>query len=162
MTMSYPKTTVTAPGDRELVIQRVFDAPRELVFRAYTDPEALVRWWGPREWTTEVRSMDVRPGGRWHYVMRGPGGEEAWGIATYREVVPPERLVYTDAFSDAEGSTVPPEMEITVIFEDQGGKTLLSSTTLFASTEERQQVIEMGVVEGMGQTLDRLDEYLAL
>jgi uncharacterized protein YndB with AHSA1/START domain len=160
--MTQPHTTnVTTPGDRDIVMTRVFDAPRERVFKAYTDPDAIARWWGPRGWTTENRRMDVRPGGTWHYCMRGPDGAESWGLGVYREVVEPERLVYVDSFSDADGNTVPPSMVITVTFAEQGEKTRLTVHTVFSTPEERDQVLEMGVVEGMNETLDRLEELLA-
>jgi uncharacterized protein YndB with AHSA1/START domain len=158
------KTTVsTNLAERELLMSRVFDAPRELVFRAYTEPEHLVHWWGPRGWSLPVCKIDLRPGGVWHYCMKGPGGEESWGKGVYHEIVPPERLVYTDVFSDAEGNTVDgmPSMLITVEFVDEGGKTKVSSRTQFGTPEELESILAMGVVLGMTETLDRLEEYLA-
>lgn len=157
-----PKLKVDLVGEQELVLERVFHAPRELVFRAWTDAEALKQWWGPRVYPTTYCTVDLRVGGAWHYMMLGPNGEEAWGKAIYDEITPPERLVYRDWFSNAAGDLVPPESTITVTFTDHGGgKTLLRSVSHYASAEGRQQVLEMGVVEGIGETLDRLDEYLA-
>ena len=149
--------------ERSLTMERVFDAPRELVFRAYTEPEILKHWWGPQGWTLPVCNVDLREGGRWHYCMKGPGGEESWGLATYQEISPPERIVYRDAFSDAEGNVNAdlPEMIITVEFIDEGGKTRLRSRTLFDTQEALQSVLDMGVIEGMTETLDRLEDYLA-
>ncbi|MEX1023009.1 MAG: SRPBCC domain-containing protein [Dehalococcoidia bacterium] len=155
------RTKVEQISDRELALERVFDAPRELVFKAWTEPERLLQWWGPRSYPTVVCTVDLRPGGVWHYCMRSAEGDEAWGRAEYREIVPPERLVYVDAFSDAEGSVIPPETVITLTFEEQDGKTLMKSHSLYASAEEMQQVIGMGMVEGISETFDRLDEYLA-
>jgi uncharacterized protein YndB with AHSA1/START domain len=154
---------VEGSSNRELVLERVFDAPRETVFKAYTEPERLAEWWGPRGWTLPVCKLDLRPGGVWHYMMRGPNGEESWGKAVYREIVAPSRLVYTDAFSDAEGNVAPgmPEMLITVELIEQEGKTRLISTTEFSTPEEKQSIIDMGALQGITETWDRLEEYLA-
>lgn len=150
-------------GERDLVITRVFDAPRDLVYRAFTTAEALARWWGPRGWTLSANNLDFRAGGTWHYCMLGPNGEESWGLTTYREIVEGERIVYTDAFSNSEATVAEgmPQMEITVEFADEGGKTRVTSTTVFPSGEALMQILEMGAVEGITQTWDRLDEYLA-
>lgn len=143
-------------------MERVFDAPRELVFKAYSDPEYLKQWWGPKGWTLPVSNMDFRPGGTWHYCMRGPGGEESWGKAVYREIVAPERIVYSDYFSDAEGNTVAglPESTATVLFTDHNGKTKVTARVQFASAEDLQTILDMGMSEGMGETFDRLADYL--
>jgi uncharacterized protein YndB with AHSA1/START domain len=163
------KMTVTLEGDRTIVMERTVEAPRALVFHAYTDAEALAKWWGPRVFETEIRTLDVRPGGTWHYCMRNAEWGDAWGIATYVEVAPPERLVYIDAFSDEAGTRVPPEAEITVTFTEiprEGGRarpsTLIHSRTVYASEEDRTKVIEMGMEAGMAETLDRLDELMAV
>jgi uncharacterized protein YndB with AHSA1/START domain len=150
-------------NDRELIMERVFNAPRELVFKAWTACEHLTRWWGPKGWTLPVCEMDFRPGGSWRYGMRGPGGEESWGKAVYREIVEPERIVYTDAFADEAGNLLDgmPEMLITVEFADHDGKTKLTGRTLFASAADRDSTLEMGAVEGMTETFDRLEAYLA-
>ena len=149
-------------AERSLKVARTFNAPRDLVFQAYTDPDALKQWFGPEGWPLTVSTMDFRVGGTWHYCMTGPEGEEAWGIATYDEIVAPERLVYRDAFSDADGNIVPPESAVTIEFVEQGpSETSLQITSIFASNDERDQVIAMGMEEGMAQTLDHLEEYLA-
>ncbi len=150
-------------GERDLVVSRVFDAPRHVVFRAFTRSEALAHWWGPKGWTLPVSNLDFRPGGTWHYCMRGPGGEESWGLASYSEIVEGERIVYTDAFSDAEGRVAEgmPQMLITVEFANEDGKTRVTSRTEFASAEALKQVLDMGVVQGVTETWDRLAEYLA-
>ena len=155
------KTNVTLDGDRDMVMTRTFDAPRELVFRAYTEPDRLMQWWGPREWPLAVCKVDLRPGGIWHYCMKGPAGEEAWGRADYKEIEPPKRLVFADAFSDPDANRIPPESQVTIEFEDMGGKTRINSRTTFASAEQRAEVMGMGLIEGMTETLDRLDEHLA-
>jgi uncharacterized protein YndB with AHSA1/START domain len=156
-------TTVNLVGDRELVIERSFDAPRELVWMAYTEPERIAQWFGPRGFTTDVLTMDVRPGGSWHYCMRSAEWGDAWGLARYREVVPPERLVYEDLFSNEEGTPADgmPVSTVTVTFTEQGGRTLMTSHTLFESAEDRDKTLEMGMEQGMTETLDRLEGYLA-
>src|SRR5262245_49094037 len=123
--------------ERELTITRVFDAPRELVFKAWTEPERFARWWGPKGWTTPHVTIDARPGGRIHFCMRSPEGIEIWNGGVFREVDPPSRLVTTDYFADEAGNPVPPtrygmspdfpaEALVTVTFEDIGGKTRLT------------------------------------
>jgi uncharacterized protein YndB with AHSA1/START domain len=156
--------TVTTVSDQELVAERVFDAPRQLVFDAWTKPEHLKRWFGPKDWTLPVCEVDFRVGGVWLYCMRSPdGSQDSWGRAVYREIVAPERIVYVDSFADKEGNPVPgmPEMVITVEFSDHEGKTKVTSRTLFASAAERDSVLDMGVIEGLTETWDRLAEYLA-
>ena len=115
---------------QEILVERVFPAPRELVFRVWTECEHLQHWWGPTGWTLPHCTVDLRPGGKWHYCMQGPDGTEAWGLTLYREIVRPERLVYTDAFSDAEG-----KMNASVT--ETGGEALVvSQFTLHASTKK--------------------------
>lgn len=157
------ETTVTLVGDRELVIERTFDAPRDLVWKAYTEPERIAEWFGPRGFTTMVRTMVVREGGSWHYCMQSAEWGDAWGLAHYREVVPPERIVYEDLFSNEEGTPAEgmPVSTVTLTFEEQGGRTLLRIHSVFESAEERDKTIEMGMEDGTRETLDRLEEYLA-
>ena len=145
-----------------MVMEREFNAPLDLVWKAWTEPERIEQWWGPRDWTTKNTRMEFRPGGTWHYCMTGPGGEESWGLATYREIVDKQRIVYEDAFSDASGAKNPdmPVMVITTEFTERGGKTTVRSSTKFPSQEALQSVLDMGVVEGASQTWDRLAEYV--
>jgi len=161
--MTKNKAPYTTPSDREFVMERLFDAPRELVWQAWTKPEHLTHWWGPKGWTLPVCKVDFRPGGIWHYCMRGPGGEESWGKAIYREIVEPERIVYLDTFADEAGNPIEgaPEMLITVTFTEQGSRTKLSTHTLFTSAADLESVLAMGMVEGVTQTWDRLEEHLA-
>ena len=157
------RTTVARTGEREMVVSRVFDAPRDLVWKAWTDPEALKQWWGPRAWPTTYCTIDLRVGGAWHYRMTGPDGAESWGKGIYQEITPPERLVYIDVFSDAEGNTNEsmPTLEVTVEFHDRDGKTEVVSTSQTATKEQLDALLGMGVVEGVSETWDRLEEYLA-
>ena len=159
-TTATTSTSTTEPP--ELVMTRVFDAPPELVWKASTEPAHVVRWWGPKGWTLPVCEIDLRPGGVWRYCMRGPGGEESCGRAVYREIVEPERLVYTDSFADAEGNSVEgmPEMLITATFEEHEGGTKLTNRTRFASVAELEAILAMGAVQGMTETWDRLEGEL--
>ena len=145
---------VTKPTDREIHVERVFDAPRDRVFAAFTDPELIPEWWGP---TTVVDQMDVRPGGTWRFVASNPDGSEKAFRGTYREVTPPERIVQTFEMEGPWGST---HLE-TITFEDLGGRTKLTTTLLFDTTQERDGVLEYGGEAGMNETYARLDELLA-
>lgn len=150
--------------DRKLIIERIFDAPPELMFEMWSDCKHLKHWWGPKEWPMEECSMDFKVDGIWHYCLRGPNeGDESWGKAIYKEINNPEKLVYEDYFSDKDGNINEemPGMLITVEFHNYNGKTRVASTTLFDTPETREKVVEMGVVEGMGSSMDRLDTYLA-
>ena len=110
-------------ADRELIFTRVFDAPRELVFKAWTDPRHLMQWWGPKGFTTSVYEMDVRPGGVWRLTMRGPDGVDYKNRIVFLEVVKPERLVYKH---EPEKGSEPVSFETTVTFAEEGGKTRLT------------------------------------
>jgi uncharacterized protein YndB with AHSA1/START domain len=148
----------TAGSDRELVFTRVFDAPRELVFEAWTQPRRLEQWYGPRGFTTTVYEMDVRPGGIWRLVMRGPDGVDYKNRLVFIEVVKPERLVYKH---DPEPGCEPANHHVTVTFADQGGKTALTMRMLFPSAAELDYVVKKyRAIEGGHQTLDRLAEQL--
>jgi uncharacterized protein YndB with AHSA1/START domain len=150
-----PPTSSTS--GRELVATRIFDAPRALVFKLWTDPEHVARWWGPRGFTITTASMDVRPGGVWQYVMHGPDGTDFPNRIKYTEVVEPERLAYEHGGS-AEGEPV--NFVVTATFEDVGGKTKLTLRSLFPSVEALAFVVEKyGAAEGMVQHIDRLAEF---
>jgi uncharacterized protein YndB with AHSA1/START domain len=123
--------------EQELVIVRVFDAPRERVWKAWTDPELVKRWWGPQYFTAPIAKSDLRVGGAYLYCMRSPDGRDYWSTGVYREIVAPERIVATDCFADEHGNVVPAtyyglssdfpaELLLTVTFEEQGGKTTLT------------------------------------
>ncbi len=159
MTMVASDVEATATSDREIVITRVIDAPRKLVFRAWTEPEQVKQWWGPNGFTTTIHEMEVVPGGVWRFIMHGPDGTDYDNKVEYIEVVPPERLVF------AHGSGVeddPGRFQSTVTFAEQDGKTLLTMRALFDSAAARDQAVkEIGAVEGGNQTLARLAEYLA-
>jgi uncharacterized protein YndB with AHSA1/START domain len=153
------KTTskLSLPSDREIVGSRIMDAPPELVFKAYTDPELIPRWWGPRRYATTVDKMDFRPGGVWRFIHRAAdGGEHAFN-GVYREIVPPKRLVYTFNYEGAPGH----EAIETVTFEEaEGGKTRMTDHLLFETREERDGMLNSGMEEGAAETVDRLVELL--
>lgn len=147
---------------QELVMEYTFNAPRELVFEMWSKAEHLVNWWGPQGWTLPVCTMDFRPGGAWHYCMKGMEGEESWGKAIYQEIVRPERIVYQDYFSDAEGTLREDIVgsKVTLEFSEQGNKTLVTTRALFPSVDALEASVAMGMVEGMNETWGRLVDYL--
>jgi uncharacterized protein YndB with AHSA1/START domain len=150
-------TVVSTPSDREIVSERMFDSPRERVFAAYTDPELIPQWWGPQDQTTIVDQMDVRPGGAWRFVLRDLRGDESGFKGTYREVTPPERLVYTFEWEGMPGHV----LVETVTFEDLGGSTKVRATSLFHTHEERDGMLASGMESGQNESHDRLAELLA-
>jgi uncharacterized protein YndB with AHSA1/START domain len=151
------RTVVSLPSDREILITRVFDAPRELVFRAHTDPALIPLWWGPRSTTTIVDKMDVRPGGEYRFVHRTEDGSEYIFSGEYREVAPPERLVQTSEFDGAPGHIV---LE-TITFDEQDGKTTLTVLDVCSTQEERDAILASGMEEGLNESYDRLAELVA-
>ena len=150
---------VEAVGDRELVMTREFDAPRDLVFEAYTKPELLKRWLGVQNgWSLAVCEIDLRVGGSYRYVWRGPGGEEMGMGGVYREVVPPERIVSTEKFDQA---WYPGGAVGTVVLTEAGGKTTVTTTVRYDSTEARDAVLKSPMREGVAASYDLLSEILA-
>lgn len=149
--------TLTTPSDREIVMTRVFDAPRDLVFEAHSSCEHLSRWWGPRKYEIASCEVDFRPGGAWRIVHRGPGGEEEDGFrGEFREIVPPQRIVWT-----FEWEGMPGHVSVdTLTFEEQEGRTTLTATSVFDSVEDRDGMLGSGMEEGASETWDRLAEYL--
>jgi uncharacterized protein YndB with AHSA1/START domain len=169
--MSQDRSGVTPTprsSHQEIVVTRVVDAPRRLVFEAWTRPELLMQWWAPKGCTTPFCKVDLRVGGVFHYCMRLPEGQEVWGLGTYRSIVAPEEISYTDQFADADGNPVSPahygmsadhpaEAMVTVTFREHDGRTTL---TLRHSIPE--PVVERGATEqGWIEMLDRLAETLA-
>lgn len=152
-----------------LVLERIFPAPRALIFEAFTQAEHLRRWWGPRGWEVPFCTVDLRPGGKWHYCMkcvdRNQGefyGMESWGLGIYREIEAPKRLVYTDYFSDADANineNLPPTL-VTLTFEEVEGGTKVTNRASYGSEEALKTVLEMGMLQGVTETWDRLAEYL--
>ena len=163
--MTEATSSTTAPT-QDLEITRVFAAPRELVFKAFTEPERLMRWWGPRPFTSPAARIDLRVGGRYHFCMRSPDGQDFWSTGVYREIVPPERLVYTDSFADEHGNVVPAshygipgdhplEMLASLTFEAlPNGRTLLTLRQTGVPGNAQ-------AVEGWNSSFDKLAEALA-
>jgi uncharacterized protein YndB with AHSA1/START domain len=152
-------TEVSETADREIVLTRVFDAPRKMVWEAWTDPKQVSMWWGPRGFTTTIEEMDLRPGGVWKQVMHGPDGTDYPNNSVFTEVVANERLRYK--LSGGKRGAPAVQFESMVSFVDEGGKTRLTLRMVFASAEARDQnVREYHSIEGGEQTLGRLAEYL--
>jgi uncharacterized protein YndB with AHSA1/START domain len=154
---------------RELVVERIFQAPRALVFQAFSAAEHLKHWWGPRGWEVVRCTVDFRPGGTWHYgfMCKDPQqadfyGVTSWGKAIYREIVPVEKIVYVDYFSDEEGniSDEMPAGTTTLLFLEQDGKTRLVTRVRYETEEALRWVLGMGMEQGYGETLDRLEAYM--
>jgi uncharacterized protein YndB with AHSA1/START domain len=145
----------TTPSDREIVLTRLFDAPRRLVFEAMTTPEHVRRWWGNLDdrYSVTVCEIDLRPGGAWRWVGRGPQGEFAF-YGVYREIAAPGRLVYTEIFEPF------PDVEsiVTSVLTEEGGKTRLTVSALYPSLEVRDSVLKTGMEKGAAVSYDRLED----
>jgi len=148
-------------SDREIVLTREFDAPRKLVWNAWTDPKQVVKWWGPRGFTTTIHEMNVRPGGVWRHTMHGPDGTDYPNENTFLEVVKPERIVYSLSGGKKGDSGV--QAQVTWTFEALGDKrTRLTLRMVFPTVAMRDHVEKTyGATEGGKQTLARLAEHLA-
>jgi len=149
---------VTTPSEREIAMTRVFDAPRRLVFDAWTKPELIKRWLGVRGgWSMVVCEVDLKVGGTYRFVWRGPTGTEMGMGGVYREVVPPERLVATEKFDDPwyEGEALD-----TTVWVEQGGKTTVTTTVRYASQEVRDAVLKTPMEKGIAESYDKLEELL--
>lgn len=153
---------VTTPSDLEIVMTREFDAPRQLVWDAMTKPELIRRWiYAPEGWTMTVCEGDPKVGGTFRWAWNGPDGKPALAISgVNREVVPPEKVVHTEAMEMGDGIPLG-ELLATVILKEQGGKTRLRMTLLFSSKEARDGALASGMERGVAAGYDRLDEILA-
>jgi uncharacterized protein YndB with AHSA1/START domain len=169
-----PKSKAKTPEKRhEFVFSRVVDAPRALVFSAYTDAELLKHWWGPKGFTMSSALVDLRPGGFFHYGMRSPDGKEMWGKWVFQKIAPPESLDFIVSFSDEKGNSVPhpfaPEWPVELLvkmtFTEQEGKTIITGHSIPVNASDSEfKVFEAGfksMEEGYKGTLDQLDGYLA-
>lgn len=153
------KLQVSTPSDREIAMTRVFDAPRSMVFDAWTRPELLTRWLGVRGgWTFAICQVDLRVGGSYRFVWRGPGGAEMGMGGVYREIARPDRLVATEKFDESwyEGEALD-----TTTFVEQNGKTTATTTVRYASREVRDGVLKSPMERGVAESYDKLDEVLA-
>lgn len=151
------KTTVEIISDLEVINERIFDAPRDLVFKTFTDPKLIPEWWGPRSTTTVVDVMEVKPGGKWRFV-HDPGTDQETGFrGEYREIVPPEKVVQTFEWEGMPGHII---VE-TVTFEDLGdGRTKLRNISTFATNEDLVGMVESGMESGLTESHDRFEELL--
>lgn len=156
------------PEEQELVLTRNLDAPRELVFQAWTKPERVKQWWGPKGFTCPVCEIDLRPGGVYFSCMRSPDGKDFWGKCVYREILEPERIVCTDSFADEKGNVVSPqayglsadwpeEALITATFEEHSGRTRFTLCHAPIQPGPERDMCR----QGWDETLDKLEEYLA-
>ena len=156
MVASSHTLTVTTPSDREIVMTRTFDAPRELVFEAMTRPEHMKEWWGPHGYTLPVCEIDLRPGGKYRFVNADAEGNEYAFRGEYREIVPPEKIVWTFEFEGMPGNISVDTMTLT----EEDGKTTITGTSVFDSVEQRDGMLESGMETGAAETYDRLAELL--
>lgn len=151
------KTEFTIPPNTHYIImKRRFNAPRERVFEAYTDPELIPQWWGPRKYKTRVDQMEVKKGGLWRYVNIGQSGEEFAFNGVYHEITAPERLINTFEFEGAPGNVG----LIVTHFEAHGNETLLVEKSIYPSVEDRDGMAASGMQEGASETMDRFEEVL--
>lgn len=145
---------------REIVITRTFNAPRTRVWESWTDPTQVLKWWGPKGFTTTIKKMDVRPGGVWKHVMHGPDGTDYPNSSVFKEVVKPERIVYSHGGGKEDGPGV--HFEATWTFEAEGDQTRVTIRMVFDTAADRDRVVkEFNAIEGGNQTLERLEEHMA-
>lgn len=154
--MQRNETTLTLPSDREILITRQFNAPRRIVFEAWTKPEHVVHWWGAFGSNMAVCEIDLQPGGAYRFVLREADGQEYGFGGKYYEIVPPERLVYSEGFDGYPGH----EAMTTMTFEEADGKTTVVTLTVCQSAEDRDALINSGMEPGMRSTYDQLEAYL--
>ena len=147
---------VTTPSDREVMMTRVFDAPRAMVFDAFTKPELLKRWMGPRGWSLVVCEGEFTTGSTWRFVLRGPDGAEMGMRGKVKEAVRPERVVHSESFDDYPGDSL-----VTTLFTEKGGVTTVTITVRYESKQIRDAVVASGMEHGAAESYDKLAELLA-
>ena len=166
--MNTKTNPATKSVEQELIITRIFDAPRELVWKAWTDPERVKRWWGPKNFTAPVSKIDLRVGGTYLNCMRSPEGKDYWSTGVYREIVEPSLLVCTDSFADEKGNVIPAshygmegdwplELRISITFEETGGKTTMTLRHEGIPAGQMSELTEAG----WNESFDKLAEELA-
>lgn len=155
MTKTKNRMTVE-PGSQDVVLTWTFDAPRALVFQAYTDPQVIPNWWGPRELTTMVERLDAKAGGLWRFVQRDPAGKVYAFHGVFHEVSPPQRIVRTFEYEGNPGRVL---LE-TVTFEEVGGRTNLTTKSIFQSIADRDQMVDAGMERGVVDSMERLAELI--
>lgn len=153
----------TKVGKRTFTLERVFNAPRGLAFKAFTEPKFISRWWAPEPFTIPVCNIDLCEGGIWHYCMESPRGHKYWSRAVYQDIERPKRIIYDGSFADEEGNEKEghPKHQAKVTFTELGDKTKISVEIVFDSTEDLERSLEMGMEEGLKMTLnDQLPKVL--
>jgi uncharacterized protein YndB with AHSA1/START domain len=152
------KTNLIAePGKQEIIITHLFNAPRDMVFQVYTNPELIPQWWGPKRLTTRVEKMEIRPGGQWRFIQHDSDGKEYAFHGIYHEVTRPERVISTFEF---EG--IPSHVLLeTVTFKEKDGKTEMVDTLVFQSVKDRDGMLQTGMEEGSSESMERFTELLA-
>jgi uncharacterized protein YndB with AHSA1/START domain len=157
--MAEKNEIINKPGERDLIFIRFLNAPRELVFEAWTDPKHLIHWWGPDGFTNTFQEIDVRPGGVWKFIMHGPNGMNFPNQIVFEEIDKPKRLVYNHGSGQKDD---PMQFQVIVTFEKEGDKTKLTMRSIFASAAVRDELINKGyALEGGKQHLAKLEAYLA-
>jgi uncharacterized protein YndB with AHSA1/START domain len=166
------KTNLTSiivePGEKKLTIIREFDAHRELVWKAWTDPKKIMKWWGPKNFSSPSCKIDLKVNGKYLYCMRSPEGQDFWSTGTYKEIIPTKRIVFTDSFADKEGNVVPStyygmegfplELQVTVTFEDYNGKTKMTLTHVGIPTGQTTDLTNAGWNESFDKLAESLKE----
>jgi uncharacterized protein YndB with AHSA1/START domain len=148
----------SSSADREIVITRVLNAPRKLVFKAWTDPEHLINWWGPNGFTNTFHEIDIKPGSIWSFTMHGPDGTNYPNLIVYTEIIKNERIAYEHSSGEEDD---PGKFSAVITFEEQGNKTKLTMLSVFPSAAVRDMVVkEYGAIEGGNQTIDHLEQEL--
>jgi uncharacterized protein YndB with AHSA1/START domain len=147
----------TLPSDREILGSRLLDAPPDIVYKAYTDPEAIAQWWGPARYTTTVEKLDVRPGGAWRFIQRATDGGEHIFSGVFREVVPSSRLVFTFNYEAMPGHEA---VETITLEPADGGRTTVTDNLRFQNREDRDGMIQSGMEEGAAESIERLAALL--
>lgn len=164
-----PHVLTSKVEGRVLIIERIFQAPRSLVFQMFSESKHLEEWWGPEGWKTTNYTFDFKPGGEWHFRMKCVDekqgdyyGQESWGKVIFHEIKASEEIVYTDTFSDEDGKAVPgmPEIHVTIQFKEQDGATVVKTSSTFEAEDALKRILDMGVVQGFSSQCDCLDEYL--
>lgn len=149
-------------SDREIVITRLINAPRELVFAVWTDVKHLEKWWGPNGFSTTTKDFDFKPGGLWFHTMHGPDGTDYPNEVYYEVIIAPERIEYSHGGGDDEGVN-DAQFHTTVTFDDEGGKTRVTMKSVFQTAKQRNHVVEKyHAIEGGEQHLSRMDEYVTV
>ncbi|MCL6443271.1 MAG: SRPBCC domain-containing protein [Alicyclobacillus sp.] len=155
--MDSSEKVVKSIGETEFTLTRIYSAPIEIVFNAFTDSRVLSQRWAPADYTIPVCTMDLRPGGVWHYCMEAPDGSRHWARAVYREIIEPERIVYTSTFADEHANPIAgiPEHTATITFREQDGMTNVTIRIQSATPEALRTTLNMRMAEGLSMTLEQ-------